>query len=213
MANGFEPAPDQPLTYEPGNETRVRLGVDRNVGEAGKLSAGLTLQNFSTDQFSTEQIERQNLFQAGNRFMADGSYAFRLGSQTWTVYGSDLWREKGDLFLSVIDAGGAVVGDSTVTTGSQNLLTFGFAGAVPVGSIYRLRPGADLRLQSREDPTGSTEGSGWMLGAGADFPIRLFGTYDVFPRARFTLGSIEGPDGDSHGVRGGELGITVRWGS
>jgi hypothetical protein len=208
MANGFEPSADQGLTYEPGNEARVRLGLDRNVGETGKLSAGVTLQKFSEDQ-----VDGRNLFQAGNRLMVDGSYAFRLGSQTWTLYGSDLWREQGDLFLSVIDGAGKVVGDSTVVTGSQNLLSLGVTGAIPIGSIYRLRPGADLRVQSREEQTGSSEGSGWMMGLGADFPLRLFGTYDVFPRARFTLGGIEGADGEGHAARGGEFGITVRWGS
>ena len=207
VANGFEPAADQSLEYEPGNEVRLRLGFDRNVGEAGKLSAGVTVQNFAEDQ-----VDGRNLFQAGNRMMADLSYGFRLGSQTWTLYGGDLWREKGDLFLSVVDAAGKVVGDSTVTTGTQNLLSVGFAGAIPMGSIYRLRPGVDLRVQSREEQGGSSEGSGWILAAGGDFPLRLFGTYDVFPRARYTFGSIEGPDGDMHGARGGEFGLTIRFG-
>lgn len=207
VANGFEPADDQTLTYELGNEARIRLGADRNVGEAGKLSAGVTLQNFSEDQ-----VDGRNLFQAGDRFMVDGSYAFRLESQTWTLYGSDLWRERGDLFLSVVDGSGAVVGDSTVATGTQNLLSVGFVGAIPIGSIYRIRPGADLRMQSREERNGSDEGSGWVMAAGADLPLRLFGTYDVFPRARYTFGSITGSDGDGHSVKGGELGVTIRWG-
>lgn len=207
LAEGFQPAADQDLTYEPGSEVRVRVGADRNIGETGKLSAGVTLQSFTEDQ-----VDGRNLFQSGNRFMVDGSYAFRLGSQTWTAYGSDLWREKGDLFLSVVDAGGAVVGDSTVTTGSQNLVSVGLAGAIPLGSTYRLRPTVDLRTQTRDEPDGSTEGSGWVLAVGADFPLRLLGTYDIFPRARFTTGSIKGPDAKSHGLNGAEVGITVRWG-
>ncbi len=51
-----------------------------------------------------------------------------------------------------------------------------------------------------------------MLAAGADFPLRLFGTYDLFPRARFTIGRISGPDLKKHRVKGGEIGFTVRWG-
>lgn len=207
VANGFEPSVDTKATYQPGNEMRVRLGFDRNVGEAGKLSAGVTLQDFSDDQY-----DGRNYFQAGKRFMMDGSYAFRVGSQTWTAYGSELWRQNGDLFLSVVDGTGNVLGDSTVTTGSQSLLSFGFVGAIPIGSLYRLRPGADLRLQSRSEQNGSDEGSGWVLGAGADFPLRLLGTYDIFPKARFTFGSIKGPDGKGHSAHGGELGLTIRWG-
>ena len=207
VANGFEPAADQGLMYEPGNEARVRVGLDRNVGEAGKLSAGVTFQSFSEDQ-----VDGTNLFQAGNRFMVDGAYAFRLGSQTWTLYGSDLWREKGDLFLPVVDANDAVVGDSTITTGTQNLLSLGFVGAIPVGSIYRIRPSADLRMQSREEVNGSDEGSGWILSAGFDVPLRLLGTYDVFPRVRGITGSITGADGADHGAKGFEAGVTIRWG-
>ena len=52
-----------------------------------------------------------------------------------------------------------------------------------------------------------------VLAVGADFPLRLLGTYDIFPRGRFTTGSIEGPDGKRHALKGGELGLTVRWGS
>lgn len=51
-----------------------------------------------------------------------------------------------------------------------------------------------------------------MLAVGADFPLRFFGTYDLFPRARFTSGAIMGPDAKRHSVTGGEVGLTVRWG-
>lgn len=207
LADGFEPSTEQAVTYEPGHEMRVRLGLDRNVGAAGKLSLGFTLQDFAEDQ-----LDGRNLFQAGNRYMVDGSYAFRLGSQTWTVYASDLWRENGDLFLSVVDGSGAVVGDSTITIGSQNLVSVGVVGAIPIGSLYRLRPKVDLRVQGRDEQDGSDEGSGWVLSAGADFPLRLFATYDLFPRATFTIGSITGPDLEKRGVTGGEIGLTVRWG-
>jgi len=212
MADGFEPADGQAVTYEPGNEMRLRIGLDRNVGEAGKLSLGVTVQDFAEDQFQEGEAEARNLFQAGNRFMVDAAYGFRLGSQTWTVYGSELWREQGDLFLSIVDANDNVVGDSIIATSSQTLLSLGLVGAIPIGSLYRLRPTLDFDLQGREENDGSDEGSGWMVAIGADFPLRLFGTYDLFPRARFTVGSIVGGDGGDYGVRGGELGLTVRWG-
>jgi hypothetical protein len=208
VANGFEPASDQALMYEPGNEARVRIGLDRNIGEAAKLSLGFTGQKFAEDQ-----VDGRNLFQAGNRFMVDGSLAFRIGSQTWTLYGSDLWREKGDLFLPVVDGTGNIVGDSTLTTGTQNLVSAGLAGTIPLGSTYRFRPTIDARMQTREELGGVTEGSGWIVTAGGDFPLRFFGTYDLFPRARYTFGSIEGPDGEMYNAKGAEFGLTIRWGS
>jgi hypothetical protein len=207
MADGFEPASDQEVVYEPGDELRLRLGLDRNIGEAGKLSLGVTVQDFSEDQ-----LDGRNLFQAGNRLMVDGAYSFRLGSQTWTLYGSRLWREKGDLFLAIVNSGGDVVGDSTVATEKQELLSFGLIGAIPMGSLYRLRPTLDFDVQSREGPNQTDVGSGWMLGVGADFPLRLFGTYDLFPRARYTRGNIRGDAGGDFGVSGAEVGLTVRFG-
>jgi hypothetical protein len=207
MANEFEPSAEQGITYQPGQEVRVRLGLDRNIGEAGKLSLGGTFQNFAEDQ-----LDGRNLFQAGNRIMVDGAYAFRVGSQTWTMYGSNLWREQGDLFLSVVDQQGNVVGDSTIATGTQNLISGGLVGAIPIGSLYRLRPMVDFDLQTREENDGTDEGSGWMLAVGADFPLRILGTYDLFPRARFSTGRIKGPDLESRKVTGGEVGLTIRWG-
>jgi hypothetical protein len=212
VANGFEPAADQAITYEPGNEVRIRLGLDRNVGEAGKFSAGITVQNFAEDQVRNEGTDPRNLFQAGNRFMVDAAYAFRLGSQTWTLYGSDLWREKGDLFLPVVDASGAIIADSTLTTGTQNLISGGLTGAIPLGSVYRLRPALDVRVQSREEQNGSQEGSGWIVAAGGDIPLRFGNAFDLFPRARYTFGKIEGPDGNMHESKGAEFGVTIRFG-
>ena len=46
-----------------------------------------------------------------------------------------------------------------------------------------------------------------MLAVGADFPLRLFGTYDLFPRAKLTLGSIVGPDDGEVAT----LPLTFRW--
>lgn len=49
-ADEFEPTTDTTLAYSPGNELRVRVGVDRNVGETGKFTAGLTFQSYASDE-------------------------------------------------------------------------------------------------------------------------------------------------------------------
>ena len=74
------------------------------------------------------------------------------------------------------------------------------------------RPNVDLRLQSRKDPGGSDEGSGWVVAAGGDFPVRLFGGYDFFPKARVLFGSVKDPQGAGKGLLGMELSAIVRWG-
>lgn len=202
LSNGFEPSTENELVFEPGDEIRVRFGLDRNVGEDGKFTAGVTFQNFSEDQY-----DGKNLFQAGNRFRFDASYAFRSGRSTWALYAVDVWREAGDAFLDMVNPQGTVVGDTTIVVGSQNLAILGVNGSTPLGGSLRIRPSLDLRYQSREDGTGE----GWIVGAGADVPFRLLGSYDLFPRGRFMVGSLKGVSGSSSNLWGLEAGLTFRW--
>ncbi len=199
---GFEPEEGRSLTYEPGNETRIRLGLDRNVGEGGKFTAGFTFQNFDTDQFGG-----RNLFEAGNRVRADASLALRAGGATWTLFAANTWREQGDVTLQIVNQQGQAVGDTITHTASQNLSQLGVAGSIPIGSSYRFRPQADIQFQTR----GNTDGTSWILGAGGDFPLRIVGLVDIFPRGKFLYGQLLAPDGRSVDVVGGEFGATVRW--
>ncbi len=203
LSEGFEPQADTSLTYEPGNETRVRVGLDRNFGEGGTFTAGFTFQNFDTDK-----LGGSNLFDAGNRFRADASLAFRTGGSTWTVFGSDTSREQGDQFVAVLNDAGDPVRDTTLQVAGQNIAHVGIAGSIPVGATYRFRPVVDFQLQSQDVPGGD----GWIVGVGGDFPLRLFGPVDVFPRARFLVGALDGPDVSGVRVWGGEFGGTIRIG-
>lgn len=91
MRGSFEPSQDVALSYQPGNEARIRVGLDRNFG-ASTLTAGATLVSYAKDQ-----ADDRNLFQAGQRIRLDASYAFRASSGVWTVYAADLMRANGDL--------------------------------------------------------------------------------------------------------------------
>jgi hypothetical protein len=201
LSDGFEPRADTSLTYVPGNEIRMRAALDRNVGEGGTFTAGLTFQNYTEDEFGGK-----NLFQAGNRLRGDVSYAFRTGRSTWALYAMNVWREEGDRFLYYEGNQGSTP-DSTLVVGSQNLLVVGLDGSAPLGSTLRIRPRLDFRYQSREEGGGG----GWLLGAGADLPLDLPGTSDLFPRGRFSWGRLEGPDGETKSLWGVELGLTLRW--
>ena len=195
----FEPTDGDDLKYQPGNESRVRFGVDRNVGDGGKFTTGVTFLNYSEDQ-----ADGRNLFQAGNRIRVDATYVFRSGASTWSLFAADSWRANGDLTLDLVDPSGTVVGDTLLVVGAQNLFVAGLRGSLPFAGV-RIRPELDLRLQSREDD----DGSGWLIGGGFDLPLRLYGTYDVFPRLRLTYGKMESVDGDMYSVMGGEIGMTI----
>lgn len=206
LANEFEPRSDTTLSYSPGDEARLRVAVDRTVA-GNKLTAGFSLQRFSTDQ-----LDQRDLFQAGNRWRGDVTYSFRTGrAATWTAYLSDVWRERGDLNLDVVDQNGAVVGDTLVRTGHQNLLIGGVAGAINVSPALSVRPAADVRVQTRSEGGGT----GWLAGVGADFPYRLRADLSIIPQVRVQGGELDAAaqDGSTtvHSLLGAELGLTVRW--
>ncbi|HET9949940.1 MAG TPA: hypothetical protein VFQ22_13545 [Longimicrobiales bacterium] len=205
VRGSFEPSAEQAdLEYRPGSEARVRVGVDRNFGNS-TLTLGASFISYTHDRAA-----ERNLFKAGNRFRFDATYAFRMGAGVWTLYAADLVRQRGDLSLEVLDPQGVAQGTTEVETPAQNLLVAGVTGAVGLGGGFVFRPNVDFRLQRREDASGSTAGSGWILALGGDVPIRIFGRYDWFPAAGVLLGSIEDAAGADIGVFGLELRGTVR---
>jgi hypothetical protein len=200
-ASQFEPVADSALKYTPGNETRIRLGLDRNIG-GNKLSGGVTFQNYTQDR-----VDNRDLFQPGNRWRGDLAYSFRTGtSAAWTAYATDVWREHGDVNISVVDEFGTLLRDSTTSTGTQNLVIAGLAGSVRMGNVSLL-PNIDARKQTRSLPGGE----GWLVGAGTDVPLKA-GRFDVTPGARIVYGQIQGDSPVNHGMWGGELSLGVRWG-
>jgi hypothetical protein len=197
LASEFEPRADTALKYTPGNEVRIRAGVDHNFG-SGKVTAGVTYQNFARDR-----LDGRDLFQAGSRVRADAAYSFRTGpAASWTAYLTDVWRNNGDLSLDALQAGES----GTLRTGSQNLLITGVSGSWRMRPALSVLPLAEIRVLTREDPGGD----GWLATAGASVPLRVR-TFGVTPLARLSYGSIEDDAAVGRRIIGGELGLTVAW--
>lgn len=199
----FEPNEDVSLTYRPGNESRIRVGFDRNFGNS-TLTFGGTFINFQEDRVTDDVVTDQNLFQAGNRYRFDVSYAFRAGAGVWTFYGADLIRENGDLRVDVTDS-------TFVQTASQNLIVGGVIGTMALGGGYVFRPHVDVRYQLREEADGNEAGSGWITAVGGDVPVRLAGS-EFFPKARVYFGAIRSLTGEDVSLLGMELKGTFRVG-
>lgn len=194
LASEFEPSADTAFKYTPGNEMRLRVGLDRDVA-GNKLTAGITWQNFAKDQ-----LDGRDLFQAGNRWRGDVTYSFRTGSSAaWTAYLADVWRDRGDVGLSDPE------GPQTI--GTQNLLIAGLAGSWNVRSTLTLQPLAEFRMLTRE----ATGGEGWIAGAGTSVPMRI-GSLGVVPSFRIDYGQLQGNEAISQGFLGGELGLTIGFG-
>jgi hypothetical protein len=199
LASEFEPGTDTTLKYTPGNEVRVRLALDKNIGSS-KLTLGGTFQNYSEDQ-----INGRNLFAPGNRWRGDATYSFRASNtSTWTLFATDVWRQNGDVSLPAPTAGGR---DSLFQAGQQNLAIFGLAGGMRLGSGTNLRPSADVRLLTRE----SGENEGWLAGLGTEIPMHRGGT-DWIPNVRVTYGQLEGTTDKRHNFWGAEASLTLHWG-
>lgn len=199
LASEFEPRADTAFKYAPGNEVRIRVGVDRNIG-SNKLTAGVTYQNFQPDR-----LDGRNLFQAGNRWRGDVTYSFRTGTAaTWTAYLTDVWREQGDLQLGELDS--RAPSDSTLVIGTQNLMLLGMTGSWRISPALTVMPVTELRRLTRQDEGGE----GWMLGAGAAVPLR-YGSIALRPGGRLNFGSLAGAEIDGRTVWGGELNLTIGW--
>ena len=207
MRTEFQPQEDYQLRYRPGNEVRVRLAVDRNIG-TNTFTAGATLMNFTADraEFTPDQ-PTVNLFQPGLRARFDASYLFRAGAGIWTIYVADVLRQRGD--LNQFSDSSTVL--STTKTPSQNMMVAGLRGTIGVGGNFVFRPHLDFKYQTREEADGSDRGSGWIMAAGGDFPVRLFGV-NFFPKARALYGSVRDDAGTARSLLGMEFVGTLQFG-
>lgn len=201
--SAYEPTEGIGLSYRPGNEMRVRVGVDRAFGSS-TVTAGATLVDFADDA-----VDDQELFRSGRRLRLDAAYAFRAGSGVWTVYAANLSRANGDLRLSPEGGSSVVVADSSMVTARQNLFTGGVIGSFDLGGGFVLRPHMDLTLQNREEADGNRMGSGWIVAAGGDVPVRLWGS-ELFPQTRVFFGAMRDAAGGDASVFGMEFKGTVR---
>lgn len=200
----FEPTEDDAFTYQPGNEIRIRAGIDRNFGNS-TLILGATFINYAQDK-----ANGSNLFQAGNRIRFDGSFAFRAASGVWTVYAADLIRQNGDLRVPILDQGGVEVDATNIETAKQNLMVGGIMGTVGLGGGFVFRPHVEVKIQQREEADGNEVGSGRIIAVGGDIPIRLFGGYDFFPKARVYFGTIKSEMAEDVNMLGVEFKGTIR---
>jgi hypothetical protein len=152
----YEPfdIPDQSLRFQPGNEYRARVGVDRPVG-AGRVAFGLTFSAFGKDDAGG------SVYNTGNRVIAQAAYTTIVADKPITVAGYNLFRGPGsyasgdpagrenlvNVFTSItLDAGGRaveptlelrhwhqnVIGTTTATTTTPDRTQTSFLGTFGV---------------------------------------------------------------------------------
>lgn len=166
------------LHFQPGNEYRARVGVDRPYG-TGRISLGLTYSKFGNDQAN------ESVYNTGDRYITQASISNSVGNADVTVAGWDLFRAAGRL------------ADQT-RTGRENIANAGVAVAFHAPSGMVIEPSVEGRVwtQSQLDPTLGAIPTSYMGTAG----VRLnwdFGGYAVSPFVGYTVGQIGSAAGAS----------------
>jgi hypothetical protein len=117
-SRAYEPfdVPGPTLRYQPGNETRARLGVDRPVA-AGHLALGLTYAAFGREDAGG------SAYNTGDRVIAQGAFTGLVGEHEYTVAAYNVFRAPGE-YASGERAGRENVANLFLSLGLHTLGTF-----------------------------------------------------------------------------------------
>jgi hypothetical protein len=90
-SRAYEPfdVPDQTFRYQPGNELRARLGVDRPVA-AGRLALGVTYAAFGREDAGG------SAYNTGDRVIAQGTLTGLVGTHDYTIAAYNVFRGPGE---------------------------------------------------------------------------------------------------------------------
>lgn len=193
VSREFDPLESSGLaSYRAGDQLAVQLAMDHTVGSSGKATLQLQLQRQEEDELAGD-----NLFRAGNRMQAIGSYAFRAGrTSSGVVYGGAQHRERGAALL-----------DITRDTPSQDLFLVGGGLRVPIGTGMVVLPSANGRIYRTDDGIGQ----GYLGGLGAALEISTGGTR-ITPGVRGHVGNVLIREGTESRVVGLDLSVAVSLG-
>lgn len=176
----YEPlaAPDSArVSYDPGIEGRVRVGVDRLIGERARFTAGFTLSTYSRDEFEGAQSFG---FSPGSRYIAEANFARQLGRSTLQVYGWAYFR------------GASRVSDAPpelADVAGEQVYHGGVVWAIPIGARVRLDPGVEVRYWY---PDRAHRGRLFGVRLGARLPV--FARLAVAPSVRWDEGWLVLPE-------------------
>lgn len=166
----FSPSGGVLLHYQPGNEIRARLGLDRAVG-TGRVTLGVTYSSFGDDEFGG------SIYNTGNRLLSQISFDDTFGPGRLTLGGWDLYRASGTI------ADITTSGQSNISLGNENIMDGALSYGIPVGGAI-LEPNVEGRLWTQEGL--STSGLG-------TFGLRMqvdAGGLTFLPSAGFSVGQL-----------------------
>lgn len=201
LAREYEPIPDLPFSYKPGNQLQLRVALDRDVTQTSTLSLLVGAQHFSDDE-----LAGTNLFKSGTRVQAVASYAFPLGLRSSAlVFAGVNHRANGALLTEEAALSGAA--DSP----SQQLFMTGANLRFPLARGSAVLPKAEMFVFRAED--GASQG--WVATIGPALDLRLSGNastrqFFLTPSFVWRTGNVIVQEGSESGFSGWEAGVTLR---
>jgi hypothetical protein len=90
-SKAYEPfdVPGQSFRYQPGNEVRARIGVDRPIA-AGRIALGVTYAAFGREDAGG------SAYNTGDRVIAQGALTGLVGAHDYTIAAYNLFRAPGE---------------------------------------------------------------------------------------------------------------------
>ncbi len=176
VSSEYEPFTDAGsagVRYQPGLETRLRIGADRLIGSS-RLTLGFAFSTFGNDQFSGLSGGGGGTSESspGNRFLVQAALLAPVGSGVVNVYAWNFYR--------------AATSD---LANRENIFTLGGSGSFRLGERLALEPLIEGRIWSPED------GNGFLVGGGTALRIDLTDRVTLLPGGRFDAGKIQGATG------------------
>jgi hypothetical protein len=184
----YQPSADTSVTLTPGAEYRLRLGMDRVVGQ-GRVSFGVTFSTFSRDEFGVDQVN------GGQRLITQGSWSFPVGNANVALY---LW----DINRTSDSTAAASCPFASCAQAKENTVALGATASVRTGR-HTLRPALEYRRSWRGETALAPYGS--LVSIGARYFLQASDRFTVIPGLRLDVGSITGV-----GLTGFSGSLTVR---
>lgn len=170
------------LRFQPGDEIRLRVGLDRPIGD-GRFAMGVTYSKFGND------AANDTTFGTGDRALAQASLSFPVATGDLQVSAWNLYRAQGEF----------VSGSKSPW---ENVANVSAGVGFNAGDLY-IQPSVEGRFWQRD---------GYRAGALANMGVRLrfnMGAFSVNPSAGYTIGKLYtqggGPSIDVTGFKGSLL--------
>jgi hypothetical protein len=175
---------NEDFTFTPGDELRLRVGVDRPVGD-GQVTLGLSFSAFGSD------IADTTTYSTGDRIILNGSWSRPLGGANLFLSAWNLYRLEGERL------GGAAP--------TENVFNVSGALSFDIRSLL-VQPGLEGRLWQQD---GVRAGNLINLGLRVRWAV---GAFALYPQVGYSIGTVystdDGSESDISGLRGS---LTVRY--